>query len=71
MLRREGGAVRLSWMPPYLENGTGQPSRYNVWRRAQSSPAAFTKIAVTTDPTYLDTTAANGAYQYEVTAVMN
>jgi hypothetical protein len=29
------------------------------------------KIGITTDPTFLDTAAGIGAYQYEITAVMN
>jgi hypothetical protein len=70
-LRREGSGVRLSWNPPYLDDGSSHPSKYNVWRRTQGSLTAFTKIATTTDATFVDSLAAGGAYQYEVTAVMN
>jgi hypothetical protein len=70
-LRREGSGVRLSWHPPYLDDGTGHPSKYHVWRRTQGSLAAFTKIGTTTVATYLDATSASGAFEYEVTAVMN
>jgi hypothetical protein len=45
-LRREGSGVRLSWNPPYLDDGSGHPSKYNVWRRQQGSLAAFTKISM-------------------------
>jgi hypothetical protein len=68
-LRREGGAVRLSWRAPFLNDGNVQPTKYHVWRRVRGSMAPFTKVASTADPTYLDTGA--GAFEYEVTAVMN
>jgi hypothetical protein len=70
-LGREGSAVRLDWNPPYLEDGSGHPNAYRVWRRAQGSRAAFEQIGATADPTFLDTGSGSGAYQYEVTAVMN
>jgi hypothetical protein len=53
-LRREGSAIRLDWRPPYLDGGTGHPSKYHVWRRVQGSLAPFAKIGTTTNPTYLD-----------------
>ena len=70
-LRREGSAIRLDWRPPYLDDGTGNPSKYHVWRRVQGSLAPFAKIGVTTDPTYVDALSGSGAFEYEVTAVMN
>jgi hypothetical protein len=71
MLRREGSAVRLNWNPPYLDDGTGHPSKYHVWRRSIGSLAPFAKIGVTTSATYLDATSGSGAVEYEITAVMN
>jgi hypothetical protein len=70
-LRREGSGIRLDWRPPYLDDGTGHPSKYHVWRRVQGSLAPFGKIGTTTNPTYLDTLSGSGAFEYEVTAVMN
>jgi N-acetylneuraminic acid mutarotase len=70
-LRREGSSVRLSWRVPYLEDGTGQPTRYHVWRRVAGSLAAFTKIGTTSLTSYLDSASGSGAFEYEVTAVMN
>jgi hypothetical protein len=70
-LRREGSGIRLDWRPPYLDDGTGHPSKYHVWRRVQGSLAPFGKIGTTTNPTYLDTISGSGAFEYEVTAVMN
>jgi hypothetical protein len=70
-LRREGSAIRLDWHPPYLDDGTDHPSKYNVWRRTQGSLAAFTKIGTTTEATFVDLLAASAAFEYEVTAVMN
>jgi hypothetical protein len=37
----------------------------------QGSLAPFAKIGTTTNPTYLDTLSGSGAFEYEVTAVMN
>ena len=70
-VRRDGSAVRLDWNPPYLDDGSGHPREYNVWRRPLPSQAPFAKIGATTDATFVDATAAAGNYQYEVTAVMN
>ena len=70
-LRREGSAVRLDWRPPYLDDGTAHPSKYHVWRRVRGSFAPFAMIGVTTSPTYLDAASGSGAFEYEVTAVMN
>jgi N-acetylneuraminic acid mutarotase len=70
-LRREASGIRLNWRPPYLDDGAGHPSQYHVWRRAQGSLAPFAKIGTTTDPTYLDVSSGSGAFEYEVTAVMN
>jgi hypothetical protein len=70
VLRLEGTGVRLDWHPPDLDDGSAHPSAYHVWRRSQGSLAPFVQIGVVTEPTFLDE-AAIGAYQYEVTAVMN
>jgi hypothetical protein len=70
-LRREGSGVRLEWHPPYLDDGTGHPSKYNVWRRPQGSLVPFTKIGTTTGAFFVDTLAGSGAFHYEITAVMN
>ena len=70
-LLHELGGVRLNWLPPYLDDGEGHPSRYHVWRRPQGSLTPFLKLSTTADLTFLDTLAVSGAYEYEVTAVMN
>jgi hypothetical protein len=70
VLRLEGIGVRLDWHPPYLDDGSAHPAAYHVWRRSHGSLAPFVQIGVVTEPTFLDE-AAIGAYQYEVTAVMN
>jgi len=67
----EDGAIRLDWSPPYLNDGTGHPNRYNVWRRPQGSILPFRKIGETTEPTFVDLIAGTGAFSYEVTAVMH
>ena len=70
-LAREAGGIRLSWTPPYLDDGNGAPSQYHVWRRVRGSSAPFTKLASTSAVSYLDATSGDGAFEYEVTAVMN
>jgi N-acetylneuraminic acid mutarotase len=70
-LRREASGIRLNWNPPYLDDGTGHPRSYHVWRRLRGSLAPFAKIGTTTNPTYLDTSSGSGAFEYEVTALMN
>jgi N-acetylneuraminic acid mutarotase len=70
-LRREASDIRLNWNPPYLDDGTGHPRSYHVWRRLRGSLAPFAKIGTTTNPTYLDAASGSGAVEYEVTAVMN
>jgi len=67
----EAGAIRLDWSPPYLDDGSGHPIRYNVWRRPQGSVLPFRKIGEATEPTFIDLIAGSGAFQYEVTAVMD
>jgi hypothetical protein len=67
----EGSAVRLTWVAPTLDDGTGTPTGYDVWRRVLGSRAPFTRMATTTNPSYLDSAAASGAFEYEVTSVMN
>jgi hypothetical protein len=70
-VRRDAGGTRLEWRPPYLNDGTGHPSKYDVWRRVQGSLVPFTKLGATTDVFFVDTVSGSGAFQYEVTAVMN
>jgi Regulator of Chromosome Condensation (RCC1) repeat protein/slime mold repeat-containing protein len=68
-LNLEDGNVRLNWNPPYLNDGTGLPDRYKVWRRVQGSLSPFTRIGESTVPTFLDTTSGSDAFEYEITAV--
>ncbi len=70
-LALENGSVRLTWEPPYLNDGGGHPKSYNVYRRVAGSLAPFTLIGNTAQTTYLDTTGGETAWEYEVTEVMN
>jgi len=70
-LRREVGGLRLDWRPPYLQDGTSRPRQYNVWRRPQGSMTPFEKLGSPVDPTFLDTATESGAFEYEVTAVID
>jgi hypothetical protein len=69
-VRPENDAIRLAWAPPYLDDGTGHPSTYDVWRRPLGADTPFAKIGTTADASFVDLSAANGAFEYEVTAVM-
>jgi hypothetical protein len=71
ILRLEGSDVRLVWDPPYLDDGSGHPTHYNVWRRVLGSIEPFSKIGETTAPTFVDTAPGSAAFEYEITAVMN
>jgi hypothetical protein len=69
-IKREGATgVRVSWIAPTLDDGTGTPSRYKVWRRPMGSMAPFTQIGITTGLTYLDANPGTTAWQYNVTSV--
>ena len=70
-LRREGSNVRLEWSPPYLDDGTGHPSQYHIWRRPLGSLTPFVLFGHNVNPTFLDMTSGSGAFDYEITAVMN
>jgi hypothetical protein len=67
-LAQEAGAVRVSWLSMELDDGARSPDKYEVWRRALNSSAAFAKIGTTTGLTFLDTTAGTGSFEYEVSA---
>jgi len=68
-LRREGGNVRLNWIAPTLDNGSGTPSSYKIWRRPMGSMVPFVQIGTTTGTTFLDQTAGTAAWQYDLTSV--
>jgi uncharacterized repeat protein (TIGR01451 family) len=68
-LKREGSSVRLTWEAPLLDDGTGSPAKYKVWRRPAGTVLPFAQMGVTTSTTYLDTIAGSGAWQYNVTSV--
>ncbi len=67
--RRELGKVRLNWAAPILDDGTGTPSGYKIWRRPIGSRAPFALLGTTSATTYLDTSATAGSWQYDVTAI--
>jgi hypothetical protein len=70
-LTREKSGIRLRWNPPYLNDGTGHPSKYHVWRRPLGSILPFRNIAETTETTFIDETTGGETFHYEITAVMN
>jgi hypothetical protein len=69
-LNREAGGVRLTWLPPYLNDGSVVPDRFHIWRRAHGSLSPFVKIGEVIDPTYLDTQSGSGSWDYEITVVI-
>jgi hypothetical protein len=68
-LTRESNAVRLSWVAPILDDRTGAPAGYHVWRRPLGSLVAFSQIGTTTGTTFLDTSAGSGAWVYNLTPI--
>jgi subtilisin-like proprotein convertase family protein len=68
-LMREGSAIRVNWEAPLLDDGTGSPSKYKVWRRPAGTVLPFVQIGITTSTTYLDTNTGSNAWQYNVTSV--
>lgn len=63
-----GGNVKLTWRPPYAQPDTLMPQQYRVFRRAHGDDV-FVQIADTSNLEFVDSTALNGNYQYEVRAV--
>ena len=70
LLAIENNKVRLNWSSPVLDDGSGTPSSYGVWRRPMGSNDAFVKMGTTTGLTYLDATAGAAAWEYDITAVI-
>ena len=66
---REGGSVRLNWTAPILDDGTGTPTSYTVWRRPVGSAAPFVQLGTSSEVTFLDASAETGNWQYNVTSV--
>jgi hypothetical protein len=64
------GRAWLAWTPPVLDDGSGTPSRYEIWRRAGRTNAAFVKIGTTTGLTYLDMSLSTPNVEYQITAVI-
>jgi uncharacterized repeat protein (TIGR01451 family) len=60
-----GGGAKVNWTS--MGGGDTPVVKYNVWRRAAGSMAAFTKIGETTSLSFDDTTPGN--FEYEVTPV--
>jgi len=67
LTRGSGTSVRLSWGSPIMDDGSGEASSYSIWRRPLHSGGAFARLADTPGLTYLDYSAASGAWEYEVT----
>jgi hypothetical protein len=69
LLVREGANVRLNWTAPILDDGSGNPRFYRIWRRTAGSLSPFVVIGTTTTLTYLDSTSGTIAREYNVTPV--
>ena len=66
--RLAGGSIKLTWSPPLSSPQFAAPGRYRLWRRPNSE-SPYVLLTETTNLAYTDTTAVQGNYQYEVTAV--
>ena len=68
MLAKEvGNKTRLNWASPVMDDGSGEASKYTIWRRALNADAVYVKITETTALTYVDNNAGTGNWEYEVT----
>jgi len=70
-MNREQGGVRLTWLPPYLSDGSPAPEKFHVWRRAQGSLSPFVRIGEVADPTFLDMESGSDSWDYEITFVIH
>jgi len=59
----------MSWVAPVLDDGTGTPAGYRIWRRPLGSLAAFTQLGTTTGTTFLDTSAGASSWEYNLTPI--
>jgi hypothetical protein len=50
LVARELGGVVLRWTAPHLDDGTGTPRRYKIWRRAIGPAAPYVQIGSTAMP---------------------
>jgi hypothetical protein len=70
VLAREGQRMLLSWASAVLDDGSGAPSAYDVWRRPMASNDAFAKIGTTAGLTFVDASAGAAAWEYTITAII-
>jgi penicillin amidase len=70
LLALENNKIRLNWSTPILDDGSGRPDHYEIWRRPMGSNDEFVKIGTTTGTTYLDTTAGTALWEYDLTAAI-
>jgi N-acetylneuraminic acid mutarotase len=70
LLAREGQRMLLSWASAVLDDGSGAPSAYDVWRRPMASNDAFAKIGTTAGLTFVDASAGAAAWEYTITAII-
>jgi hypothetical protein len=70
LLAIESTKVRLIWSSAVLDDGSGTPSSYEVWRRPMSSNDAFVKLGTTSGLTFVDPSAGVAAWEYQITAII-
>jgi hypothetical protein len=70
IVNREAGGVRLTWLPPYSNDGSAAPETFHVWRRAHGTLSPFVMVGEVTDLTFLDTQSGNGSWDYEITVTI-
>ena len=66
----ENDTVRLTWSSPVLDDGSGTPTTYEIWRRPLGSNDPFVKIGTVKALTFLDRDTGTAPWEYEITAVI-
>jgi hypothetical protein len=68
LLTREGtNKVRLTWESPVFDDGSGEASKYTIWRRLLNADAVWVKMADTQNKTWVDNNPGTTTWEYEVT----
>ena len=62
-----GNAVRLTWLSPVMDDGTGGASSYTIWRRPMLSGVAWVELGTATGLSFVDSPPDTGSWEYDVT----
>jgi len=69
VLSLDNNNVRLTWLSPVLDDGSGEPDAYEIRRRPLGSNDPFVKIGTVKALTFLDGDTGTAPWEYEIIAV--